>query len=85
MDALHHVRIAAAAAGAFSSLALAEDGTVFSRGSNFDGQLGLGRSGGFRSPQRVEALSGFTVCSSAAVEIVSCALTVLVELFTWGG
>ena len=40
VDALRHVRIAAASAGVFHSLALAEDGTVFFWGLNETGQLG---------------------------------------------
>ncbi len=60
VDALRHVRIAAAAAGTYQSLALAGDGTVFSWGGKGNGQLSLGRSGGNTlSPQRVTvALSG---------------------------
>ena len=85
VDALRHVRIAAAAAGGYLSLALAEDGTVFAWGSNCNGQLGLGRSGGLEFlPQRVEALCGLKVCSVSAGVLVSCAVAAAGELFTWG-
>ena len=85
VDALRHVRIAAAAAGSRHSLALAEDGTVFSWGGNDGCQLGLGCSGGDEPLlHRVEALSGHTVRSVAAGHTTSCALTAAGELFTWG-
>ena len=49
------------------------------------GQLGLVRSGGGEPlPQRADALSGFNVCSVAAGERRSCAVTAAGELFTWG-
>ena len=67
VDTLRHVRIAAAAAGSAYSLALTEDGTVFSWGDKGFGQLGLGRSGeNEASTQKVEAFSGLKVCAVAA-------------------
>ncbi len=45
VDALRNVHIAVAAAGSVQSLALAEDGAVFSWGGNSVGQLGLGLKG----------------------------------------
>ena len=85
VDALCHVRIAAAAAGYNHTLALAEDGMAFSWGNNVEGQLGLGRIGGIEPlPQRVEALSGIQVYSFAAGCSANCAVTAAGELFTWG-
>ena len=79
--ALRHVRIAAAAAGAGHSLALAEDGSVFSWCRNGFDQLGLGRSGGDETlPLRVEALIGLKVCSVAAGFHASCAVTAAGEI-----
>ncbi len=45
VDALRYVRITAAAAGGDHSLALPEDGTVFSWGCNRFGKLGIGHTG----------------------------------------
>ena len=85
VDALRHVRIVAAAAAFKHSLALAEDGTVFAWGGNHYGALGLQRIGGsVLLPQRIEALSGFKVCSVAAGNGASCAVAAAGELFTWG-
>ena len=79
VDALCHVRIAAAAAGYNHTLALAEDGMAFSWGNNVEGQLGLGRIGGIEPlPQKIK------VCSVAAEILTSCAVTAAGELFTWG-
>ena len=85
VDALRHVRITAAAAGSHHSLALAENGIVFSWGSNNYGHLGVGQIGEDAPlPQRVEALSGLKVCSVAAASATSCALTSAGKLFPWG-
>jgi E3 ubiquitin-protein ligase HERC2 len=85
VDALCHVRITAAASWPNHSLALFEDGAIFSWGSNDGGQLGLGRSGGREPlPQRVDALGGITVWSVAAGKRINLVVTAAGELFTWG-
>ena len=91
MDALRHVRIVATSAGDYYSLALTEDGVVFSWGDNFYGQLGLGQTGEGGAlieevalPHKVEALSGLNVCAIVAANYASCAVTTAGELFTWG-
>ena len=86
VDALCHVRIADAAAGVNFSLALTEDGTVFSWGRNTGGQLGPGHKGGDEAlPQKVEALSGLKVCAVAAGCDISSAVTAAGALYMWGG
>ena len=62
MDALRHVRIAAAAAGQAHSLLLTEDGAVFTWRLNNSGALGSGQRGRKEAlPQKVEAFSGLKV------------------------
>jgi len=85
VDALRHVRIAAAAAGDDLSLAVTDDGTVFAWGWNQEGQLGLGRSSGVEAlPQKVEALVGRKVSAVATGPHSCCAVTASGELYTWG-
>ncbi len=73
------MRIAAAAD--HFSLAVADDGTVFSWRCNYNCQLGMGRSGGYSTfPQKVEALSGLKVCAVVAAGGASCAVTAAGEL-----
>ena len=86
VDALLHVRIAAAAAGHLHSLALAADGRVYSWGSNAHGELGLGGDVDLMAgPWCVEAVSGMQVCSVAAsASASSYAVTKYGALFTWG-
>ena len=84
VDALRHVRIAAAAIGKIHSLALSMDDMVLSWGSNAHGQLGLGCIGCSEQPQRVEALSGIKLFSVAAGNDSSYATAEAGELFTWG-
>jgi len=85
VNALQHLRITAAAAGYNHSLALTEDGTVFSWGENSHNQLGLGRSGGWETlPQRVDALCAVKVCSMAAGGDISGFVTSAGELLTMG-
>ena len=85
VDALRHVRIAATAVGTNFSLALTDDGAVFSWRWNNSGQLGLGHGGGSEVlPQKVESLNGLNVCAVAAGENVGCAVTAAGELYKWG-
>ena len=85
VNALRHVRIVAAAAGVSHSLALAEDGTVFSWGCNFSCQLGIGNAGDpVEAPQTIDALSGLQVCALAASKKYSCAVTATQESSSGG-
>jgi alpha-tubulin suppressor-like RCC1 family protein len=59
INALRHLRIAAAAASGYHSLALAEGVTVFSWGQNTASELGLGQVDAVATlPQKVETLRG---------------------------
>ena len=73
VDALRHVRIAAAVAVGYHSLALTNDGTVSSWGLHRSGQLGYGYldesvegDGPFEPPQTIDTFTGLQVCALAA-------------------
>ena len=74
VDALRHVRIVAAAAGAHHSVALTEDGRVFTWGDDFGGAF----------PHEVDALRGLNVRAIAATTDSTCTVTAAGELYTWG-
>ena len=80
--------LVAVATGDSFSLGLSADGEVFSWGSDFNGQLGDGTSGGSRTePVAVVAdgaLAGRTVTAIAAGADHGLALTADGEVFAWG-
>lgn len=85
VTSLRHVRIVAAVTGGRHVVALASDGTVFSWGCNFDGQLGLGCFGvGEPLPKVVVALCGVGVVFIAAGFGSSYAVASDGEIFAWG-
>lgn len=64
---LNGVRIIQVSCGDYHSLALSEDGQVFSWGKNSQGQLGLGKDVPSQaSPQRVRSLEGIPLAQVAA-------------------
>lgn len=77
------------AAGSGHALALTAAGTVFAWGDDRLGQLGVERRrGGERDvarPRLVRTLDGTRICSVAAGEHHSCAVSDAAELYTWGG
>ncbi|KAF6130390.1 HECT and RLD domain containing E3 ubiquitin protein ligase family member 6 [Phyllostomus discolor] len=71
--------------GDYHSLALSEDGQVFSWGKNSHGQLGLGREVPSQaSPQRVRSLEGIPLAQVAAGGSHSFALSLSGTSFGWG-
>lgn len=85
VHALQHVRIVCASTGGRHTLALADDGAVFSWGNNRDGQLGVGSSGGTEQlPKRIHALRGVAISSVYTGWASSYALSTAGELFAWG-
>lgn len=76
------VQFVDAAAGDAHSAAAADDGTVYTFGSNAQGQLGVGTYGGQAGPTRV---SGVSAVRAVAVGLQSTyALTASGQIFGWG-
>ncbi|CAO2603980.1 E3 ISG15--protein ligase Herc6 [Lemmus lemmus] len=85
IKALDGIRIIQVSCGHYHSLALSEDGQVFSWGSNSQGQLGLGRTYSSQaSPQRVKSLKGIPLAQVAAGGTHSFALSLMGTSYGWG-
>ncbi|XP_058577919.1 probable E3 ubiquitin-protein ligase HERC6 isoform X2 [Neofelis nebulosa] len=79
------IKIIQVSCGNYHSLALSEDGQVFSWGSNSHGQLGLGKElPSQASPQRVRSLDGIPLAQVAAGGAHSFALSLSGTSFGWG-
>uniref|UniRef100_A0A8D0WUL5 HECT domain-containing protein n=1 Tax=Sus scrofa TaxID=9823 RepID=A0A8D0WUL5_PIG len=79
------IKIIQVSCGHYHSLALSEDGQVFSWGKNSDGQLGLGKEVPSQaSPQRVRSLEGIPLAQVAAGGAHSFALSLPGTSFGWG-
>ncbi|XP_030879668.1 probable E3 ubiquitin-protein ligase HERC6 isoform X3 [Leptonychotes weddellii] len=79
------IKIIQVSCGHYHSLALSEDGQLFSWGSNSHGQLGLGKeSPSQASPQRVRSLDGIPLTQVAAGGVHSFALSLSGASFGWG-
>lgn len=76
--------VVALAAGCAHSLAMTDDGRVYSWGANNMGHLGQGDTQTRAFPSRIDALVGTRVCRVAAGEYHSCAISDSGQLFTWG-
>ncbi|KAG5207532.1 hypothetical protein JEQ12_017296 [Ovis aries] len=82
---LADIKIIQVACGHYHSLALSEDGQVFSWGKNSHGQLGLGKEFPSQaSPQRVRSLEGIPLAQVAAGGAHSFALSLSGTSFGWG-
>nr|XP_005897850.1 PREDICTED: probable E3 ubiquitin-protein ligase HERC6 isoform X1 [Bos mutus] len=79
------IKIIQVACGHYHSVALSEDGQVFSWGTNSHGQLGLGKEFPSQaSPQRVRSLEGIPLAQVAAGGHHSFALSLSGTSFGWG-
>ncbi|XP_054447552.1 LOW QUALITY PROTEIN: probable E3 ubiquitin-protein ligase HERC6 [Pteronotus mesoamericanus] len=82
---LSDIKIIQVSCGDYHSLALSEDGHVFSWGKNSHGQLGLGKDFPSQaSPQRVRSLAGIPLAQVAAGGAHSFALSLSGTSFGWG-
>ncbi|KAM7156639.1 putative E3 ubiquitin-protein ligase HERC6 isoform 4-T4 [Molossus nigricans] len=85
IKALTGIKIIQVSCGDYHSLALSEDGQVFSWGKNNLGQLGLGNEFcSQESPQRVRSLEGIPLAQVAAGGAHSFALSLSGTSFGWG-
>ncbi|XP_006143352.1 probable E3 ubiquitin-protein ligase HERC6 [Tupaia chinensis] len=85
IKALAGIKIIQVSCGYYHSLALSEDGQVFSWGKNSHGQLGLGKEVPSQtSPQRVRSLEGIPLAQVAAGGAHSFALSLSGTSFGWG-
>ncbi|XP_035304437.1 probable E3 ubiquitin-protein ligase HERC6 isoform X7 [Cricetulus griseus] len=79
------IKIIQVSCGHYHSLALSEDGQVFSWGKNSQGQLGLGmQSSSQASPQKVTSLEGIPLAQVAAGGSHSFALSLTGTSYGWG-
>lgn len=81
---LEGVRIVQIATGGFHSLALTDDGKVFSWGHGGHGQLGHGSVQNGRVPQVVEALADEHIVYLACGSLSSAVVTDSGKLYMWG-
>ncbi|XP_063314714.1 probable E3 ubiquitin-protein ligase HERC6 [Pelobates fuscus] len=85
ISGLSNTRIIQISCGHFHSVALSEDGRVFSWGQNNAGQLGLGKKvPNQASPQIVKSLQGIPLVQVTAAGCQSFALSMLGTVFGWG-
>ena len=86
VKALEGKRIVQVACGSrdAQTLALAEDGSVYSWGDGDFGKLGRGGSDGCNVPHNIERLNGLGVCQIECGAQFSLALTRYGQVWTWG-
>ncbi|XP_067413265.1 probable E3 ubiquitin-protein ligase HERC6 [Emydura macquarii macquarii] len=85
IDGLSALRIIQVTCGHYHSMALAQDGRVFSWGQNSHGQLGLGKKFPSQaSPQHVTSLNGIPLAQVAAGGTHSFALSLSGVVYGWG-
>ncbi|XP_019408257.1 PREDICTED: probable E3 ubiquitin-protein ligase HERC6 isoform X6 [Crocodylus porosus] len=85
IDVLLNHRVLQVTCGHYHSLALTQDGRVFSWGQNSHGQLGLGKEFPSQaSPQQVASLNGIPLAQVAAGGAHSFALSLSGVVYGWG-
>jgi alpha-tubulin suppressor-like RCC1 family protein len=85
VQGLSHLSIVSVAAGKYHSLALTDEGQVYSFGANFMGQLGLGFQSPFWPlPTLVDAFEHVIIKAIAASANRSLALDSSGRMYTWG-
>ncbi|XP_078415568.1 RCC1 and BTB domain-containing protein 1 isoform X2 [Cetorhinus maximus] len=81
---LQNKRVVAIACGQIFSMAIVDNGEVYSWGYNGSGQLGTGVNGNHLTPSRVTAMQGICVLQIACGSAHTLALTDEGLLYTWG-
>nr|CAB3252595.1 ZF(ZZ)-8 zinc finger protein [Phallusia mammillata] len=86
IESIQHIRIVKVAsnAGGKHTLALSEDGEVYSWGEGVDGKLGHGNRSSIDHPRVIESLRSEHVVEIAAGGSHSAAISATGRLFTWG-
>lgn len=84
VTALSGKNIVQVSAGVQFSLALTEDGNVYSWGDGRSGQLGLGNTSQQNTPREVTTLSGKNIVQIVAGSLHALALTADGEVYSWG-
>eukprot|EP00252_Welwitschia_mirabilis_P002528 TRINITY_DN12498_c0_g1_i2.p1 TRINITY_DN12498_c0_g1~~TRINITY_DN12498_c0_g1_i2.p1 ORF type:complete len:398 (-),score=71.95 TRINITY_DN12498_c0_g1_i2:131-1324(-) len=84
VTSLDGVNIVQIACGGFHSLALSDDGKVFTWGHGGQGQLGHGSTHNVKVPQIVKALANEHVVYIACGSLCSAAITDAGKLYMWG-
>lgn len=81
---LADVRVLSVAVGYWHTLALSEDGSIYSFGSGFNGRLGHGDTIAQHAPRRIDALHGVRVTAVAASESHSLVLSDAGAVYSFG-
>uniref|UniRef100_A0A8D0L737 Uncharacterized protein n=1 Tax=Sphenodon punctatus TaxID=8508 RepID=A0A8D0L737_SPHPU len=85
IDGISTLRVIQVTCGHYHSLALAQDGRVFSWGQNSHGQLGIGKEfSSVAAPQCIASLDGIPVAQVATGGAHSFALSLSGAVYGWG-
>ena len=84
IEALQEVKVVEVEAGVSHSIAVTDDGQIYSWGSSDKGELGHGNMRSQFTPKRIEALQGLRVVGAKAGHQRSLALTATGKVYGWG-